>query len=577
MRVVATAGHVDHGKSTLIRALTGMEPDRWAEERRRGLTLDLGFAWTTLAGTTFAFVDVPGHERFVANMLAGVGTAPPVLFVVAADEGWMPQSEEHLSALDALGVRHGLLAVTKADRADPGPALAQARARLAETSLGEVPAVAVSGATGAGLPELRTELTRLAARLPAPDTAADVRLWVDRSFSIRGAGTVVTGTLTAGSVRAGGELVVADGTSVHIRGLQLLGESRDEAAAVARVALNLRGVDRERIARGDALLTPGAWFTTTEADVRLRGAEAAELQRNLVLHLGSAGVNCRIRPLGRDTARLILSRALPLRRGDRGLLRDPGEHRIPAGIDVLDARPPRLRGRGAARARDAELSAPPRIPRFLRASEAHARGLPETGLRVGEWLVDEENWATLRARAVPVAGAWLAEHPVAAGMPVDALAQRLELPSALAGPLLEGTTLTVAEGLVRRPGTALPARVDSAVREIEEKLADRPFRAPEAGELRALGLGVKELAAAERAGRLTRITSEVVLGPGALERAAGILEGLGADFTVSDARRALDSTRRVVVPLLELLDGKGFTRRREDGTRRLRVESTKDR
>ena len=201
MQVIATAGHVDHGKSALVRALTGMEPDRWAEERRRGLTIDLGFAWMTLpGGERVAFVDVPGHERFVPNMLAGVGPVPAVLFVVAADGGWMPQSAEHLAAIDAVGIRHGLLAVTRCDLADPGPATRQALDFVSRTSLGAVEAVAVSAVTGAGLPELRDALARLVAALPVPDPAAPVRLWVDRSFSIRGSGTVVTGTLPAGTV-----------------------------------------------------------------------------------------------------------------------------------------------------------------------------------------------------------------------------------------------------------------------------------------------------------------------------------------------------------------------------------------
>src|SRR5262249_18762973 len=166
MHVVATAGHVDHGKSTLVRRLTGMEPDRWAEERRRGLTIDLGFAWTRLAGgAPVAFVDVPGHQRFVPNMLAGAGPVPAGLSGGAADEGWREQSAEHLAALDALGVRHGLLAVTRSDLADPGPALAEAAARLAATSLGAVPAVAVSGVTGAGLDGLRARLADLVACL----------------------------------------------------------------------------------------------------------------------------------------------------------------------------------------------------------------------------------------------------------------------------------------------------------------------------------------------------------------------------------------------------------------------------
>ena len=186
MHVVATAGHVDHGKSTLVRALTGMEPDRWAEERRRGMTIDLGFAWTTLeSGRTVAFVDVPGHERFVGTMLAGVGPVPAVVLVVAADEGWMPQSTEHVDALSALGVREGLLVITRSDLMAPELALADAGEHLAGTPLAGVPAVTVAATTGAGLPALRTALDALVARLPAPDGAADVRLWVDRAFTIR--------------------------------------------------------------------------------------------------------------------------------------------------------------------------------------------------------------------------------------------------------------------------------------------------------------------------------------------------------------------------------------------------------
>ena len=246
MQVIATAGHVDHGKSALVRALTGMEPDRWAEERRRGLTIDLGFAWMTLpGGDRVAFVDVPGHERFVPNMLAGVGPVPAVLLVVAADGGWMPQSAEHLAAIDAVGIRHGLLAVTRCDLADPGPATRQALDFVSRTSLGTVEAVAVSAVTGAGLPELRDALVRLVAALPAPDPAAPVRLWVDRSFSIRGSGTVVTGTLPAGTVTVGQELLLTPSLRpARIRALQ--------------VAERARHLDRRRRARrGQPARHPG--------------------------------------------------------------------------------------------------------------------------------------------------------------------------------------------------------------------------------------------------------------------------------------------------------------------------------
>ena len=240
MHVIATAGHVDHGKSTLVRALTGMEPDRWAEERRRGMTIDLGFAWTTLpSGASVAFVDVPGHERFVPNMLAGVGPVPAVLFVVAADEGWMPQSAEHLAALDALGVRHGLLAVTRSDLADPTEATEEATRVISATSLGRIEAVAVSGATGAGLDALRAALDRMVSRLPAADPQAPVRLWVDRSFTIRGSGTVVTGTLGAGRLVTGQELELAGVGSARSAGPWVAGDGRTDP-----------GVGRRRAGRG---------------------------------------------------------------------------------------------------------------------------------------------------------------------------------------------------------------------------------------------------------------------------------------------------------------------------------------
>src|SRR5258707_9442363 len=187
MQVIATAGHVDHGKSALVRALTGMEPDRWAEERRRGLTIDLGFAWTKLpGGERVAFVDGPGHERFVPNLLAGLGRWPAVLFVVGADGGWMPQSAEPLAAIDAVGIRHGLLAVTRSDLADPGPATRQALDRISRTSLGAVPAVAVSAVTGAGLPDLRGALERLRAPPPRPHPAPPVPLLVGPLVTIPG-------------------------------------------------------------------------------------------------------------------------------------------------------------------------------------------------------------------------------------------------------------------------------------------------------------------------------------------------------------------------------------------------------
>jgi len=556
MFVIATAGHVDHGKSTLVQRLTGMWPDRLAEEQRRGLTIDLGFAWTEIDGRQFAFVDVPGHERFVANMLAGAGPVPAVIFVVAATEGWMPQSEEHLAALQALGVGHVLVVISKADLDDPSIAIEQVRQRIVDAPV----------VVGTDLNKVRAALVSLVDGLPPPDRDADVRLWVDRSFSVRGAGTVVTGTLTAGTIRVGDELEHA-GRRVTVRGLQSLGRDQTEVGAVARVAVNLRGIDRQHIGRGDAVRTPGAWLDSEEIDVALRAA--GELHRELVLHVGSAAVPVHVRPLGTVGARLRLARPLPLRVGDVGLLRDPGEHRIAAGIEVLDLRPPQLRRRGAARARADELATGRvRPPVCMRANELRAMGFAPTGQLVGEWVVDRQWWTERRQQVMTAVQRWVTEHDVAAGMPLETLRRQAGLPAVeLVSTLLDGTGLEVADGLVRQPNTGLPSRVDTAVRTLEAWLAAEPFRAPEADELKELKLGNQELAAAVRTGRLTRIAAGVVLGPDVFDRAAEVLKTLPEPFTVSDARRALGTSRRVAVPLLEQLDARRITRRSDDGTR----------
>ncbi|MFJ6150790.1 selenocysteine-specific translation elongation factor [Micromonospora profundi] len=580
MFVVATAGHVDHGKSTLVRALTGMEPDRWAEERRRGMTIDLGFAWTTLpSGATIAFVDVPGHERFVPNMLAGVGPVPAALIVVAADEGWMPQSTEHLAALDALGVAYGLLAVTRADLADPGPATAQALAEIAGTSLGAVEAVAVSGLTGAGLPDLRAALDRLAVGLPAPAVDDPVRLWVDRSFTVRGSGTVVTGTLGAGQLRVGDELEVA-GTqeTVRVRGLHSLGEARPDVAAVARVAVNLRGTSRDRIGRGDALLTPGRFHRTDLVDVRLTGDPAADLPAALTLHVGSAAVPVRVRPLGADTVRLRLARPLPLLVGDRALLRDPGRHHVAGGVRVLDVAPPPLARRGAAAARAqvlADLDGRPdlagelRRRRLVRAGTLIRMGVPAHGEPVaGDWLADPAHWRRLGDQVTEEVTRYAREHPLEPGMPVEVLRQRLALPDRVLVEALIRPPLRVHAGRVGAAGVAdLPEPVARAVQRVRDEYGDRPFRAPEADHLVDLGLGPREIGAAVRAGALLRLADNVVLLPDALDDAVRVLAGLPQPFTLSAARQALDTTRRVAVPLLELLDRRGATRRLPDDAR----------
>lgn len=609
--MVCTAGHVDHGKSTLVRALTGMEPDRFAEERRRGMTIDLGFAWTTLpGGRTVAFVDVPGHERFVTTMLAGAGPVPAVLFVVAADEGWMPQSAEHADALEAIGVRHGLLVVTRSDLLEPELARDEAQDELAARGLGDWPAVCVSGATGEGLDTLRTALDELVAALPVPDPAADVRLWVDRAFTIRGAGTVVTGTLPAGTVEVGRdlELDTADGRGpAGIRGVQTLGEAVPSAGGPARVAVNLRGVTLDQVRRGDVLLTPGAWPRTAETDVRLHGVrgrpvDPAALPLELTVHAGSSAVRARVRPLvpagdGADDVlvRLRPDRSLPLRIGDRAVLRDPGSRRIVAGATVLDVAPPALRRRGAAARRAAELAGVTGVPDAggelarrgaVRASDLRAMGVPATqvdalGARVpgaAGWLLDPDRAAEAAGALAGAVAAHDRADPLDPGLSTTAARRAAGLPDvALVEVVLADATRRGADRLVLDGGrvraatpTGLPGPVREAMATLRADLEAAPFVAPDAGRLAELGLGSRALASLERSGELLRVTPDVVLLPDAEDRALARLRDLGAEFTLSQARQALDTTRRVAVPLLELLARRGRTERTPDGGHRLR-------
>jgi selenocysteine-specific elongation factor len=603
MHVIATAGHVDHGKSALLRALTGMEPDRWAEEKRRGMTIDLGYAWMTLpSGERLAFVDVPGHARFVPNMLAGVGPVPAVLFVVAADGGWMPQSAEHLAAIDALGITRGLLVITRADLADPGHAMAEAAEQLKRSSLGEVPAVAVSAVTGAGLADLTAALAELVSSLPAAAPSAPVRIWVDRAFSITGSGTVVTGTLPAGTVRRGDELVLTPAMRpIRVRALQSLGESAADLTGVTRAALNLRGVDRADVRRGMALVQPGRWTLARQVDVRLTRGREGGLRRTITMHVGSARTTAKVRMLGDSHARLTLRDQLPLHVADRVLLRDPGSaagedtdredtdgsallwHGI-TGAVVLDINPPPLTRRGAAAAAAAELAAWPDVPGapdllrrrgLARAADLAAMGL--TGLPApvaAGWLADAGHWTELATRLTSLVTEYAERDALAAGLPAEAAREALGLPDRRLVPALaqaaKSVTLTGGVLTAAAKSAGLPPGLATAVASLVADLDERPFDAPDAARLGALGLDKRDLAAAARHGALLRISEQIVLAPGADERAAQILADLEQPFTAADARAALGSTRRTVIPLLEYLDRQRITQRLPDDRRRLR-------
>lgn len=592
MHVIATAGHVDHGKSTLVRALTGMEPDRWAEERRRGMTIDLGYAWTTLpSGEQIAFVDVPGHERFTTNMLAGVGPVPAVLLVIAADEGWAAQTDEHVRALDALGVGHGLVAVTRSDLADPIAAIDQARERLASTTLAGIRAVAVSGQTGAGLEELRAALDALVCGLQPADTEARIRLWVDRSFSVRGSGTVVTGTLAAGTLRRNDVLELGEST-VTVRALERLGQPAAAVAAPARVAVNLRAIGSKDVRRGDAVLTPEAWRRTTMADLRFDGADVPS---HVVAHIGAAAVPARVRDLGSSErpgssiVRLMFDSPLPLQVGDRVLLRDPGRRQVIGGATVLDPAPPALRRRGAAKARAASLASEDgsadtgaELARRGVASRAFLRAigvpvgdlLPPGVTAAGSWLVTGTLWqewlSGLRAAVERRPSALLDDGVNHADLVRLLKLEDSQLLTALiqSCPELEDTG-----GRVRKRGSAPALRpdLDKAVSQLLASLHDEPFAAPEQQRLVALGLGRRELGAAAAAQAILLLPGDIALLPTAPGDAAERLRDLPQPFTLSAARQALGTTRRVAVPLLEHLDRVGLTERVDGDLRRLRV------
>ena len=360
MHVVGTAGHVDHGKSALIRALTGTDPDRFAEEKERGLTIDLGFAWLELpSGNEIGLIDVPGHERFIRNMLAGAGGITVGLFVVAANEGWKPQSSEHLAIIDTLGITSGVVALTKSDVADTA-ALDAVRDEVHDRTRGTVvenyPIVACSSVTGAGLDELVATLDDVVTSTPPAPDDGKARMWVDRVFTVAGAGTVVTGTLAGGRLAVGDAIEIApEGRAARIRSIQ---SHKKEVASIGpgnRVALNLAGLERKGAQRGDAIVAPASFRITDTIDVSLSALPGGRgLQTDGItdrgahlLYLGSAEVAVRVRPIGTDVikpgetgfAQLSLQRGLPIRRGDRFVLRDVGRVATIGGGAVIDPLP----------------------------------------------------------------------------------------------------------------------------------------------------------------------------------------------------------------------------------------------
>jgi selenocysteine-specific elongation factor len=564
--VVATAGHVDHGKSSLVKALTGTDPDRFAEEQRRGLTIDLGFAHTTLpSGAELSFVDVPGHIRFLRNMLAGVGAVRACLFVVAATEGWKPQSEEHLRILEVLGVRAGVIALTKVDLADDDLAeyaALEVGERVAGTFLADAPVVPVSSVTGAGIDALADALDDLVAResdgpADAPShTPSRTRLWIDRSFAAKGSGTVVTGTLTGGALHVEQMVRIEPlGRTVRVRGLQRAGRSASSIAPDNRVAVNLAGVDHGEVGRGEALVEPDRWWTTACVDGSLHVLDSlghpVSRRGAYLAYIGSGEHPVRLRVLGTERiapggaglVRLFLPVALPLLPGDRFVLRESGRDETVGGGEVLDVDPVLP----ASRARpDRSVERVVRERGWVRTDDLERLTGRSIAPSVGVWATTSESLSALGDELV-------ARIDAAGGTGLDVAA----LDDRERAVLVARSDVVIDAGVARRPGDADPEEPS-----ILGALRDGGFTPPpvadsDRGRLREF---VRRGTVVVRDGMYFHADAIADAG----EVAERLLAATPAGFTVADFRDATGASRKFVLPLVAELDARGITRRRGD-------------
>ncbi len=589
MPVVGTAGHVDHGKSTLVEALTGRDPDRWEEEKRRGLTIDLGFAWTRLDDIEVGFVDVPGHERFIKNMLAGIDAVDAALLVVAADEGWMPQSEEHLVILDLFGISPGVVALTRADLVDDEAlelVSLDTLERLEGTSLAGSPIVATAAPTGIGISEIRTELHRALTAIPYTDSGRP-RLWVDRGFTIDGAGTVVTGTLRDGSVSGGDTLVLWPGERpVRVRGLQTHERTVERVTPQNRVALNLSGAERDQVPRGSMVGRAGDWAPTSRFLAQLRRARyVKEPLRNrgaFHLHIGTAARRADVRLLESETldtagAALVQTDApLPLKTGDCFVLRDVGRRLVVAGGVILDPRPaprPRTARRSLALLRPVKVTPDDRATALLEVRgraplhilEADSGGgTPEFALAAADSAMSPAAVEETLHRAGEAVSAFHEANPLRPGMPRASLAEQLDVSRAELDSLIATTTGLVDEGAFVRLDAFSGSLDEKAASAWERVRSDLVSFGPSPPQRTDLGIDEELLHALIRLGRLIEISETLVYLPETLDGLVLRLQELEEPFTVAGFRDAMGITRKHAVPLLEWLDGNGITRRRGD-------------
>ena len=563
---VGTAGHVDHGKTWLVRALTGVDTDRLAEERERGISIALGYAPLELPdGRRLSLVDVPGHERFVRTMVAGATGIDLFLLVVDAAEGARPQTHEHLAVLRLLGVERGVVAVTKADAVDAETlALACAEAR---ELVPDVEVVTVSARTGLGLDELRAALGRAArgATQRAPD--GPTRLHVDRIFTLRGVGTVATGTLWAGTLAPGDRLVAEPrGLSVRVRGVQVHGEDVERAEAGQRVAVSLPGVERSQLTRGDALVHPGSYPVSHRLDVVLHEVEPVAHGARLTLHHGTSQTAAHIVRIGERYAQLRLVQPVVAARGDRFVLRG---HTTVAGGVILHPAPPR--GRHPERLATLERGEPGKIVRAFWTEPVRVETIAASGLlapaeveRALDGWPRSDGWALPRGWLERTRAAALArleqrrrDVPLDPGLsPAELLGSGEWVPAVV--PLLG---LEAVGGRLAAPGaTPSAAGRSEDIDRLESALAEAGPRATKVDDARLA-------AHLEAEGRLVRVGDGLAVAADAYARARELAVeecGRAGELTLARFRDLLGTGRRDAQLLLERLDAEGVTRRRGD-------------
>ncbi|TMD87192.1 MAG: selenocysteine-specific translation elongation factor [Chloroflexi bacterium] len=612
--VVGTAGHIDHGKSALVKALTQIDPDRLEEEKRRGMTIDLGFAYMTLpSGRRVGFIDVPGHQRFLKNMLAGVHGMDAVLLVIAADEGPRPQTREHLAIIDLLGIAHGLVVLTKADLVDE-PWLALVReevaALLAGTSLERAPIVAASSVTGQGLADLQAALDGELASTAARADVGRPRLPVDRSFAMSGFGTVVTGTLVGGALRQGTEVsVLPAGRRVRIRGLQQHNQPVEEARPGSRTAVNLSGLDHSEVRRGDVLALPGTLPASRRLDARLHvlpgAAQPLRHRQKLLMYHETAEVMVEISLLEGDElapgdsgwVQLFAAEPVVALDGDRFILRVPSPAATVAGGVIVDHAPRRHRRRdpalisnlaareGADRATAAILELG-KHPWGLRDSElARFLGVPsgqvvevlaplaEGGVvrRLPSGWLGRDQWDGLQSRVTSSLEAYHRAQPLRRGMPKEELRSRTSIPADVFAEVLG---LLADEGRIVERGGEVAVAAHKQLLSTEQEtglgafiaeLESQPFNPPPLAELmRKHALTPALLQYLVTDGRIVRVNDDTVFARSAYDEAVRVLRAHLAEhrtLTVAAARDLLGSSRRYILPLLEWLDAHKVTRR----------------